>query len=133
VTVRFDPTRRTIVVPGKLAGPVRAVELELLLDTGASDTVISDARLLAAGYDPMAAVNAHSVVTASGSIRMLEYRVLVLATLGDVRTDFPVLSHTFPAGVGHDGVLGLDFLRGNVLTIDFVNGEITLAPPGAVP
>jgi hypothetical protein len=61
---------------------------------------------------------------------------LVFAALGDVRTNFPALSHRFPPGIAHDGVLGLDFLRGNILTIDFVKGEITLAPgppAGATP
>lgn len=133
MTVRFDPTRRTIVVGATLAGPTRPLTLDLLLDTGASDTVITEAKLTAAGYDQTTAVNSHSVVTASGTIQVSEFRVLVFATLGQVRTDFPVLSHTFPPGTAHDGVLGLDFLRGNVLTIDFVKGAITLTPGGTTP
>lgn len=128
MTVRFDPNRRTIVVPAILAGATRTVALDLLLDTGASDTVISERKLSAAGYDHSAATNLHTVVTVSGTIQVLEFRVLVFAALGDVRTDFPILSHTFPVGTGHDGILGLDFLRGHVLTLDFVNGQITLAP-----
>jgi hypothetical protein len=32
-----------------------------------------------------------------------------------------------PPGAGVDGLLGLDFLRGQSLTIDFRSGEITLS------
>ena len=32
-----------------------------------------------------------------------------------------------PADAGVDGLLGLDFLRGHVLTLDFRGGIITLA------
>jgi hypothetical protein len=38
-----------------------------------------------------------------------------------------VLSHALPPTTGIDGLLGLDFLRGSVLTIDFQNGQIDLA------
>jgi predicted aspartyl protease len=128
VTVRFDPSRPTIIVGATLAGPSRSITLDLLVDTGASDTIISQTKLTAAGYPPSAAVNAQSVATPAGIIRVLEFRVLVFGTLGQVRTDFPVLAHTFPPGTPHDGVLGLHFMRRNVLTIDFVKAEIDLTP-----
>ena len=128
MTVRFDPSRPTILVGATLAGPSHSVTLDLLLDTGASDTVIAQGKLTAAGYDPAAALDTHSLATANGIIQVAEFRVLIFATLGQVRMDFPVLSHTFPPGTTHDGVLGLDFMRGNVLTIDFVKAEIDLTP-----
>ena len=128
MTVRFDPARRTIAVAATLAGAARTVALDLLLDTGASDTMIHEPKLVAAGYDPRASPNQFTVVTGGGTIRVSEVEILVFAALGQVRMNFPVLSHQFPPGTGHDGVLGLDFLRGNVLTIDFVNGEISLTP-----
>ncbi|HKB06619.1 MAG TPA: retropepsin-like aspartic protease [Gemmataceae bacterium] len=133
MTTPFDPTRRTIVVPTQLAGPTRVVTVNLLLDTGASDTFIQEPKLLTAGYDPAAATGQYTVATPSGFIGVLEFRVLAFTALGRVRVDFPILAHTFPPGTGHDGVLGLDFFRGNVLTIDFVMGEITLTPGGPTP
>jgi hypothetical protein len=37
-----------------------------------------------------------------------------------------VLSHALPPTTGIDSLLGLDILRGSVLTIDFHKGEISL-------
>jgi hypothetical protein len=37
------------------------------------------------------------------------------------------LSHTLPPSAGIDGLLGLDFMRGQRLEIDFVRGFVTLA------
>lgn len=50
-------------------------------------------------------------------------RLIVPAT-----TEFVVAAHDLPLGVEADGLLGLDFFRGFVLTLDFVRGRITLAP-----
>jgi hypothetical protein len=133
VTFSFDPTRRTIIVQVEIKGPARAWMVELALDTGASDTVIDETWIWAVGYTSADAINQHRVVTAGGVVTVLEVPVLSLGALGQTRTGFPVLAHTFPPGVGHDGVLGLDFLRGNVLTIDFPKAEITLTPGAATP
>ena len=50
-----------------------------------------------------------------------------LTALGQHRFGFPVLSHPLPPEAGVDGLLGLDFLRGQLLTLDFRGGLITLA------
>jgi hypothetical protein len=55
-------------------------------------------------------------------------RVPALAALDRVRTDFLVAAHDLPLGVTTTGLLGLDFFRGFVLTIDFFRVRITLAP-----
>ena len=39
---------------------------------------------------------------------------------------FFLICHTLPASVSVDGLLGLDFLRGQRLTIDFRAGRIAL-------
>lgn len=49
-----------------------------------------------------------------------------LEALGRQRDHFPVLCHTLPVSAGVDGVLGLDFLRGHRLTVDFRIGLVTL-------
>jgi hypothetical protein len=40
---------------------------------------------------------------------------------------FSVLSHALPPVAGVDGLLGLDFFRGQILTLDFRGGHITLS------
>jgi len=49
-----------------------------------------------------------------------------LTALGKTKENFTVIAHDLPPTASVDGVLGLDFLRENVLTIDFVQGEIEL-------
>jgi predicted aspartyl protease len=107
--------------------------VDLTLDTGASDTFIDDARLAAVGYTRAHATNQHQVVTGSGYVTVLEVPLQTFRALGQTRPDFPVLAHAFPAGAGHDGVLGLDFFRGQILTLDFQKGEITLIGGGPTP
>ena len=42
------------------------------------------------------------------------------------RFGLPVLGYTLPASASVSGLLGLDFLRNRVLTLDFRAGQITL-------
>jgi hypothetical protein len=133
VTVPFDTTRRTIIVRAEITGPTGLETVDLSLDTGATDTFIDEARLTAVGYTQTDATSQHQVVTGSGLITVLEVPLLAFRVLSQTRAGFPVLAHSFPPGASHDGVLGLDFLRGHVLTIDFVQGEITLTAGGPTP
>jgi hypothetical protein len=55
-------------------------------------------------------------------------RLPAVAALDRVRTDFLVAAHEFPLGVEADGLLGLDFFRGFILTLDFVGGRVSLSP-----
>jgi hypothetical protein len=50
-----------------------------------------------------------------------------LEALGQQRQSIPVLCHTLPPTAPVDGLLGLDFIRGQCLTIDFRAGQITLS------
>jgi hypothetical protein len=116
-----------IVVTATLEGPTVSSALRLALDTGATDTAV-DARLLrAAGYDPAKAPTQVEVTMGGGIVYVPVLTVSKLTALGHVRTLFPILAHTLPPSAGVDGVLGLDFLRGQALTIDFRAGRITLS------
>ena len=46
-----------------------------------------------------------------------------LTSLEHLRTNFTVVAHNFPEEIEVDGVLGLDFFRGLVLTLDFARGR----------
>jgi predicted aspartyl protease len=123
----FDPSQGLIIVSAELWGPSGSAVLRLALDTGATGTVINVGTLVAIGYDPALAPERVQVTTGSG----LEFapRVLLdrVAALGQERTGFPVLCHTLPPSAGVDGLLGLDFFRGQSLAVDFRNGRVTLA------
>ncbi len=122
----FDAQQGLIIVPTELIGPLGSIILRLALDTGATSTLINVGPLTAVGYDPSLAPDRVQVTTGSG----VEYTPRVLATrlmaLGQARCDFPILAHTLPPSASVDGLLGLDFLRGHVLSIDFINMTITM-------
>jgi predicted aspartyl protease len=136
VTFPFNRVRGLIHVQAELTGPGGTVNLVLALDTGASATLIRTTRLVQAGYDPAAVGTPVKTTTAGGVVQSLRLPIMSLTALGQTRTNMPVLGRDLPPTASAEGLLGLDFLRGDVLTIDFVNGEITLAPgspAGATP
>lgn len=129
MSVSFDGQRGLIVIPVRVTGPSGAAVVRLALDTGATRTLINAGLLVAVGYDPAAILERTEVTTGSG----VEFAALVsiskIESLGRELNQFRVLAHTLPPSAGVDGVLGLDFLRGQLLTIDFQHGRLTLAEP----
>jgi hypothetical protein len=134
VTFAFNPAHGLIYVEADILGPTGHAVVRMALDTGATGTLIDMNPLRMAGYDPAAVGQPVQARTVSGVITTCRFPVLLLIALGQTRTDFQVAAGNLSSSSSVDGVLGLDFLRGNVLTIDFVKGEITLAPAaGATP
>jgi predicted aspartyl protease len=115
-----------VVAPAELEGPGGSVTINLALDTGAVGTLINLARLVGVGYDPNAAAKQVRLTTSSGSAVAVRFPVLRLKAPGQQRTNFPVVAHALPATVSVDGLLGLDFLRGLTLTVDFRLGRVSL-------
>jgi hypothetical protein len=123
---QFDSRDGLILVRVKLWGPDGDTVLTLALDTGATDTLIGIGPLVTVGYDPVLAHDRVQVTTGS-SVEFVARIVLdKIQALDQVRTSFRVLCHTLPTSAGVDGLLGLDFLRGQSLSIDFREGLISL-------
>lgn len=122
----FDPCRGLVVVQAEVFGPSGSIVLRLALDTGATATMINVGPLAATGYDPSLQSRRIQVTTGSG----VEYAPRVSAArvraLGHERANFPVLAHTLPPSTSIDGVLGLDYLRGLQLNLDFRTGRVSL-------
>lgn len=123
----FNPQRGAVLVDVELFGPTNRVQLRLGLDTGATKTVIGLGILLAAGYDPALATTHVRMTTSSGVVFAPLLSAYRLNALGHDRLNFPVVGHTLPPTASMDGLLGLDFIRGHILTLDFVHGKISLA------
>jgi hypothetical protein len=100
--------------------------LKLVLDTGATTSLINLTTLLSLGFDPDQ--SSQQITMATGStVEVVPLVVLTrLSALGQHRFGFPVIAHALPADSAVDGLLGLDLLRNHVLTIDFRAGQITL-------
>ncbi|MDQ3813112.1 MAG: retroviral-like aspartic protease family protein [Armatimonadota bacterium] len=122
----FDPALPLVILQAELQGPSANGFVRLVLDTGATDTIINEEIILSLGYDPTLAPERFEITMGSGIGLVTVVSVDRIVALGQEHTNFPVLCHTLPPSVEVDGVLGLDFLRGHVLTVDFINGEITL-------
>jgi hypothetical protein len=101
--------------------------IRLALDTAASHTVIDTTALILADY-PLNNSNSHvKIETASGIIEAKKIAIKEFKSIGLTKNNFELTSYDFIASgllTEIDGVLGLDFFRNLILTIDFVNMEL---------
>jgi len=126
---RFDPDRKPILVDGFVTGRRRTVRVRFAIDTGATRTMIGTASLAAAGVDLSAPAGRGRMTAATGRATAPIFRLDQLTALGQAKSDFRVVAHDLPLGVTYEGLLGLDFFRGSILTLDFARGRIALRPP----
>ncbi|HEX9001532.1 MAG TPA: retropepsin-like aspartic protease, partial [Blastocatellia bacterium] len=94
--------------------------------TGATGTLISQTRLIELGYDTSTNKELHQITTGSGTEFVPVISLDKIAALDQEQSAFSVLCHNLPPSAGVDGLLGLDFFRGQTLNIDFRTGLITL-------
>lgn len=82
----------------------------------------------AIGYDLSNCLPSVQATTASGVVSVAPLMLMNLAALGHVASGFEVIVHALPPTSKVDGLLGLDFFRNRVLTLNFQKGEIALTP-----
>ncbi len=120
---RLDALETVIVVQAE----VQNYEIRLALDTAASQTVIDWNVLLILGYSPNDLRDPVEVETANGILEAWRIKIRNLETLDLHRSDFEVLTYDFfEKGLfsPQDGVLGLDFFKNTILTIDFQKHQV---------
>jgi predicted aspartyl protease len=122
----FSPTSGPILVDAEITGPLGSVVLKLLLDTGATKSLIHLATLRSLGFDPDQSTRRVPMVTGSTTEFVPLVVLTRLSALGQHRFGLPVIAHTLPPATAVDGLLGLDFFRGQILNIDFRAGQIIL-------
>jgi predicted aspartyl protease len=127
--VTYDPSASIIVIDYLLeaADGASSLLIPVVLDTGASFTLVSTDLLVHLGYDPAnPLLQRQRIVTGSG----IEYapRLLVrsVTAIGQKVTNLEVLGHDLPPESRIAGLLGPNFLRHFRLTIRFRNGIVEL-------
>jgi predicted aspartyl protease len=117
---------RFILVRGQVVGPTGEARIDFALDTGSTRTVISRRILERVGITVDPARPSIRLVTASGPVETVAATATELRALGRQGRNFSVLAFELPRAARVDGLLGLDFLRGHRLLIDFRAGTIAL-------
>ena len=115
----FDSSQGLIILPVRLWAPGGDIVLRLALDTGAIRSLISLDILVRVGYDLQSAAAVVPIITASGVEHIAQIEIEKLEVLGQERRRFLILCHNLPSSANLDGLLGLDFFRGQRLVIDF--------------
>ena len=98
----------------------------MALDTGATHSFVDTKKLENLGYQPNETLNRATVTTGSGEAYAPVLQLIRIQALGQVRESFSVTVIDLPPSATVEGVIGLDFLRGGVLTLDFREGKIDL-------
>ncbi len=122
----FVPGHGPIFIEAEATGPALSTSLTLLLDTGATKSVIKRSSLIYIGIDPDQSSRRVQMTTGSAVEIVPIVTLTRFSALGQHRFGFSVIAHTMPENAAVDGVLGLDVLRGLRLAIDFRTGLITL-------
>lgn len=122
----FDPNGRLVVIRVVVGGLRGIHEFRFGVDTAATRSSIAGVILRSLGYQEPEVSRRLLVRTGSGGTRAGLVQVDRLVALGQTRAPFDVLWLPHPPGSMIDGLLGLDFFRGQVLTLDFARGRVTL-------
>lgn len=83
----------------------------MVLDTGATTTIIPPKVAAAIGCDPAKSKQRVSIITASGVEYLPVVKIPFVACLGQHARNLPVACHDLPPDSTVEGLLGLDFLR----------------------
>ena len=109
---RFDPDADLIIVPARVWGPRgEGPRLNMVLDTGAAETVVVPEVLDELGYSARAAERRTVMRSAVGREEGYLIHVDRFACLGFGFSDFEIHAHDLPEGWGIHGLIGLTFLR----------------------
>jgi len=103
---------------------VREYRLRLLVDTGASFTILPIQALEDLGYDIRNPVRRQELFTGQGRIYAPVVSLSWFNCVGQLIENFEIVAHDIPSNVRLDGLLGMDFLCRFRAVISVSSGEI---------
>lgn len=104
-------------------------ELNMVLDTGATNTTIDSNSLYLLGYDLKDSIGTVEIETANGIIETELFELESFSSLGIKKRNFQIQVYDFLAhGIisEYNGLLGLDFFDGSVFCIDLKKNTIAI-------
>ena len=105
-------------------------KIRLIVDTGASKTIIDCNSLFMLRYSFGDFYGNTEFETASGTLEAQYVRIKKFHFLGVDISNFEICTYNFAAnGIypEYDGMLGIDFFQNNKICIDFIKSEITVS------
>ncbi|MFH1652983.1 MAG: retropepsin-like aspartic protease [Pseudomonadota bacterium] len=122
----FPKNSQSIIVPVKILGPANTRYARMILDTGATYTMICPEILDDVGYDLTQPCRKLAITTASSIEYTPFFKIQKVSALGKEIDNIEVASHSLPPRVPADGLLGLNFLRSYKLTLHVDKGYLEL-------
>ena len=118
----FTLHRRKITVRATING---TTEVEMILDTGAGTTVISERTATLLGFQPKKLPVSESFVAAGGRVNAKMVKLNEFEVFGEKLIKFEVAVLPLPLQILADGLLGVDFLKLlKKISINFENLQI---------
>ncbi len=124
--VSFDRKAALIIVPVTIKIGTEVKRYKFAVDTGATVSLIDIDLLTDIGYKKEDSIRTIQTLTASKTESAYEFQIDNIMAIGLLRRNFKVISRVLPAGLGIDGLLGLNFFKDKELVIDFKLSEIRL-------
>jgi len=122
-----DPGSGLLIVNTEIDGKY---QLNMVLDTGATNTTINSNALYLLGYDLKDNIGKVEIETANGIIETEVFEVGTFASLGETKNKFQIQVYDFLAhGIFSDynGLIGLDFFEGKKFCIDTRSNTISIS------
>jgi len=125
--VDFNKKLPLVIVPVSIKLGTVVFDFNFAIDTGASISLIDMDVLYALGFQKENAIRTIQTMTASRQEIAYEFELQNIKAIGLIRRNFKVISRSLPAGLGIDGLLGLNFFRNKELIINFKSSEVLLS------
>lgn len=122
----FDSQSDLIFLAMTIYGPNGSTDARVILDTGATLTMVRSGVLEAVGYDLQNLRANTTIVTGSGVEIVAELQIQKIQALDHEIENMVVLCHDLPEESGLDGLLGLNFLRRFDIAIKYSDSTLTL-------
>jgi predicted aspartyl protease len=114
-----------LLVNAEVIGPHGSHLVRMILDTGATYTMIHPDALVKIGCEPLS-LEKRRIVTASG-VEFVSFTPLPeIRVLGQTFHDLEICVHDLPQSLPAEGLLGLNFLRHFNIHLNFLNGYLEI-------